>query len=98
MRNLNIVFGQQTFIKGFELYEGRVAQKIFKLNLSFLEEDDTDEEAGPSDVAASLTPIEPASCPLESTMEMPEPAQKPEAAKSVLTSSATASSEVEGLK
>ncbi|EHA8588129.1 hypothetical protein COCNU_scaffold004181G000020 [Cocos nucifera] len=48
MRNLNIKFDQEAFIKGFELCEGKVAHRFPKLDLRFLEEED-DVEAGPFD-------------------------------------------------
>ncbi|EHA8588573.1 hypothetical protein COCNU_scaffold005839G000010 [Cocos nucifera] len=49
MRNLNVEFGQQAFIKGFELCEGQVARKFLELDLSFLKEEQTvDGEAKPS--------------------------------------------------
>ena len=52
MRDLNIKFGQDAFIKGFELYQEKVVKKIFELDLSFLDEAFED-EAGPSPTAAA---------------------------------------------
>ncbi|EHA8589058.1 hypothetical protein COCNU_scaffold007842G000010 [Cocos nucifera] len=49
MKNLNIAFAQQAFIKSVELYEGRVVQRFSKLDLEFLEEDNA--EARPSEPA-----------------------------------------------
>ncbi|EHA8588961.1 hypothetical protein COCNU_scaffold007421G000020 [Cocos nucifera] len=98
IRNLNIAFGQQAFIKSFKLCEGRVVRKFFELDLGFLEEEDPDKEAGPSDAAADPTPIEPTSCLPEFAMEMLEPTQKSKAAKSILTSPVAASPEVKGFE
>ncbi|EHA8586894.1 hypothetical protein COCNU_scaffold001126G000040 [Cocos nucifera] len=56
MKDLNITFGQKAFIKDFKLYEGRVAQKFFELDLSFLKEE-LDEEVGLSGAAANPSPI-----------------------------------------
>ena len=50
MRDLNVKFSQEAFVKGFELYEEKVAKKFFELNLSFLDEAPKD-EAGPSPTA-----------------------------------------------
>ncbi|EHA8592094.1 hypothetical protein COCNU_contig69268528G000010 [Cocos nucifera] len=98
MWNLNVVFGQQAFIKGFKHYEGRVGQKFFELDLDFLEEEDPNQEVGPFDTMTNPTPTEPASYLPESTMEMPKPTQKPKVAKSIPNSSIAASLEVEGLE
>ncbi|EHA8587229.1 hypothetical protein COCNU_scaffold001668G000010 [Cocos nucifera] len=57
MKDLNITFGQKAFIKGFKLYEGRMAQKFPELDLNFLEEE-PDEEAGLSGAVADPSPIE----------------------------------------
>ncbi|KAG1327776.1 hypothetical protein COCNU_01G017100 [Cocos nucifera] len=52
MKDLNITFSQKAFNKDFELYEGRIAQRFLELDLDFLEEEETDEEAGPSSTGA----------------------------------------------
>ncbi|EHA8588326.1 hypothetical protein COCNU_scaffold004776G000010 [Cocos nucifera] len=85
IRNLNVEFNQKVFINGFELYEGRMAQRFSKLNLSFLEEEEDDVEAGPSNVVVNLSFNEPASDPSEPVAEVPKPVQEPEAIKSNLT-------------
>ena len=36
IKNLNVEFGQEAFIKDFELCEGRMARRFPKLNLDFL--------------------------------------------------------------
>ncbi|KAG1330982.1 hypothetical protein COCNU_02G009500 [Cocos nucifera] len=72
MRNLNVEFGQQAFIKNFELYEGRVTRRFFELDLNFLKEEE-DTEAEPSDAAVDPSSIELASGPSEPIAEAPEP-------------------------
>ncbi|EHA8588389.1 hypothetical protein COCNU_scaffold004971G000010 [Cocos nucifera] len=72
MKDLNIAFGQEAFIKGFKLCEGRMARRFPKLDLSFLEEE-SDEEAGPSKAAANSSPIEVVPDSSESTVEVPKP-------------------------
>ena len=57
MRDLNVKFGQEAFIKGFELCQEKVVKKFFELDLSFLDEASED-EAGPSPtVAATVAPL-----------------------------------------
>ncbi|KAG1358568.1 hypothetical protein COCNU_08G000140 [Cocos nucifera] len=72
MKDLNITFDQKAFIKGIELCEGRMVRKFLELDLSFLEEE-PDEEAGPSDVAADPSPIEVIVESSEPATEVPEP-------------------------
>ncbi|EHA8586850.1 hypothetical protein COCNU_scaffold001055G000010 [Cocos nucifera] len=48
IKDLNIAFNQKAFIKGFELYEGRIARRFPELDLDFLEEEEIGKEAGPS--------------------------------------------------
>ncbi|KAG1330957.1 hypothetical protein COCNU_02G009250 [Cocos nucifera] len=60
MRNLNVKFSQEAFIKEFMLCENRIASKFFKLDLGFLVEGAPDEEVGPSTTTTDLPPIEPA--------------------------------------
>ena len=73
MKDLNIAFGHEVFIKNFKLYEGWVAQRFLELDLSFLEEE-SDEEVGPSGVIADFSPIEVVLKSFEPTAEMPKPA------------------------
>ena len=57
MRDLNVKFGQEAFIKGFELCQEKVVKKFFKLDLSFLDEASED-EVGPSPTAtATAAPL-----------------------------------------
>ena len=97
MKDLNIVFGQKAFIKGFELCEGRMAQKFSELDLSFLKEE-PDEEAGPSSTAANPSPAEPTPSPSEPTTKVCKPAQEPKAVESTPTSSAATPPKVEDLE
>ena len=53
MRDLNIQFGQEAFIKGFELCQEKVARKFPELDLSFLGEESED-EASPSSAATAV--------------------------------------------
>ncbi|EHA8588767.1 hypothetical protein COCNU_scaffold006570G000010 [Cocos nucifera] len=57
IKDLNIAFSQKAFIKGFELYESRMARKFSKLDLNFLEEE-PDEEMGPSNAVTNPSPTE----------------------------------------
>ena len=67
MRDLNIQFGQEAFIKGFELYQEKVARKFSELNLSFLGEESED-EVGPSPATTTVA------APLLGTPSSPTPA------------------------
>ena len=62
MRDLNIQFGQEAFIKGFELCQEKVARKFSELDLSFLGEESED-EAGPLSAATTVTTPTPSSPP-----------------------------------
>ena len=66
MRDLNVWFGQEAFIKGFELCQEKVAKKFFELDLSFLDEASED-EIGPSTAvaAAAVHPPEVPSPPVD---------------------------------
>ncbi|XP_073103685.1 uncharacterized protein [Elaeis guineensis] len=55
MRDLKVQFGQAAFIKSFELCQEKVVGKFLELDLGFLDEA-SDDEAGPSEAAASLPP------------------------------------------
>ncbi|KAG1362585.1 hypothetical protein COCNU_10G008040 [Cocos nucifera] len=91
MRNLNVKFGQQTFIKGFELYEDGVARKFFELDLSFLDEKVFNEEEGPSIAAIDPSPTKVALEPFKPIIEVPEPALELEVAGNAPTSSVVTS-------
>ena len=57
MRDLNVQFGQEAFIKGFELCQERVARKFPELDLNFLGEEFEDEAGlSPSITAAAAPP------------------------------------------
>ncbi|EHA8588563.1 hypothetical protein COCNU_scaffold005799G000010 [Cocos nucifera] len=75
MKGLNISFSQEVFIKGFELFEGRVAWRFSKLDLSFLEEEEAGDEAGLSSIEANLSLAMLATEVPEPTLEVPEPAE-----------------------
>ena len=56
MEDLQVQFGQDAFIKGFELYQEKVAGRFFKLDLGFLNET-SDDEAGPSEATVGRPPV-----------------------------------------
>ena len=62
MRDLNVQFGQEAFIKGFELCQEKVARKFSELDLSFLGEESED-EVGPSSAATAVAAPAPSSPP-----------------------------------
>ena len=62
MRDLNVQFGQEAFIKGFELCQEKVARKFPELDLSFLGEESED-EAGPLSAATAVAAPAPSSPP-----------------------------------
>ena len=66
MRDLNVKFGQEAFIKGFELCQEKVVRKFSELDLSFLGEASED-EAGPSPTATATA------APLPGTPSSPTP-------------------------
>ncbi|XP_073117993.1 uncharacterized protein [Elaeis guineensis] len=66
MRDLNVKFGQEAFIKGFELCQEKVVRRFFELDLSFLGEASED-EAGPSPTATATA------APLPGTSSSPAP-------------------------
>ena len=66
MRDLNVKFGQEAFIKGFELCQEKVVKKFSELNFSFLDEAFED-KAGPSPTAAATA------APLPRTPSSPTP-------------------------
>ena len=68
MRDLNIKFGQEAFIKGFELCQEKVVRKFLELDLSFLGEVSED-EAGPSPTATATA----TAAPLLGTPSSPTP-------------------------
>ncbi|EHA8587458.1 hypothetical protein COCNU_scaffold002266G000010 [Cocos nucifera] len=76
MKDLNITFGQKALIKGFKLYEGRVARKFSVLDLSFLKEE-PNKEAGSSDAVVNPSLIKVVFESFELAIEVPEPMQEP---------------------
>ena len=57
MRDLNVRFGQEAFIKGFELCQEKVDRKFPELDLSFLGEESEDEaDPSPAAIAAAAPP------------------------------------------
>ena len=66
MRDLNVKFGQEAFIKGFELCQEKVVKKFSELDLSLLDETSED-EAGPSPTATATA------APLLGTPSSPTP-------------------------
>ena len=69
MRDLNVKFGQEAFIKGFELCQEKVVRKFPELDLSFLGQKSED-EAGPSPTATATA------APLPRTPSTPTPTSK----------------------
>ena len=69
MRDQNVKFSQDAFIKGFELYQEKMVKKFFELDFSFLDEASED-EAGPSPTAAATA------APLPRTPGSPTPASE----------------------
>ena len=57
MRDLNVQFGREAFIKGFELCQERVVRKFSELDLNFLGEEFEDEaDLSPAITAAAVPP------------------------------------------
>ena len=56
MKDLHVQFGQDAFIKSFELCQKKVAERFSKLDLDFLDEA-SDNEAGPFETAADPPPV-----------------------------------------
>ena len=69
MRDLNVRFGQEALIKGFELCQEKVAKKFLELELSFLGKESED-EAGPFPAATATA------APLPGTPSSPTPASE----------------------
>ena len=67
IEDLKVQFGQDAFIKGFELYQEKVARKFPELDLNFLGEESED-ETGPSPAATAVA------APLPGTSSSPTPA------------------------
>ncbi|KAG1334114.1 hypothetical protein COCNU_03G002330 [Cocos nucifera] len=76
MRNLNVKFGQEAFIKSFELCKGKVARRFPELDLSFLGEEEDDVDAGSSKAAVDPSFDELTSGPSEPAVEVPEPVRE----------------------
>ncbi|EHA8588298.1 hypothetical protein COCNU_scaffold004647G000040 [Cocos nucifera] len=77
MMDLNIAFSHETFQKGYELCEDRVARKFSELDLDFLYGDIIDEEARPSAVPTDPCPAELALEPSKPAIEAPKPVLEP---------------------
>ncbi|EHA8588358.1 hypothetical protein COCNU_scaffold004870G000010 [Cocos nucifera] len=97
MKNLSIEFDQEAFIKNFKLYEGRMARRFTKLNLSFLKEED-DVDVGPSNAVVDPSFDEVTSGPFEPTEEAFEPIWKPKAVESPPAPFSIATPEIEILE
>ena len=70
MEDLQVQFGQDAFIMGFELYQEKVAEKFSELDLGFLDEA-SDDEARPSKVTAGPTPVETSSATAATATDLP---------------------------
>ncbi|XP_073106610.1 uncharacterized protein [Elaeis guineensis] len=70
MRDLKVQFGQAAFIKGFELCQEKMVGKFLELNLGFLDEA-SDDEARPSEAAASLPPVGTSSTIAATAVDLP---------------------------
>ena len=57
MRDLNVKFGQEAFIKGFELCQEKMVKKFSELDLNFLDESSEDEARPSPTAAATATPL-----------------------------------------
>ena len=82
MRDLKVEFGQAAFIKGFELCQEKVVRKFFELDLGFLDEA-SDDEAGPSEAAAGLSPAETFSTTVATAVDLPRASSSPTSAPEV---------------
>ena len=71
MRDLNVKFGQEVFIKRFELCQEKVVKKFLELDLNFLDEVSED-EVGPFPTVATTV------APLPRTPSSPTPISKVE--------------------
>ena len=70
MKDLKVQFGQDAFIKGFELCQEKVAGRFPELDLSFLNEV-FDDEVEPSDVAADPLQARTSSIAVAATDDLP---------------------------
>ena len=57
MRDLNIKFVQEAFIKGFKLCQEKVVKKFLELDLSFLDEASEDEARPCPTATATVAPL-----------------------------------------
>ncbi|XP_073099535.1 uncharacterized protein [Elaeis guineensis] len=69
-RDLKVHFGQATYIKGFELCQEKVVRKFSELDLGFLDEA-SDDEAGPSEATAGLSPVGTSSTAAAAATDLP---------------------------
>ena len=70
MEDLKVQFGQDTFIKGFELCQEKVAGRFPELDLDFLNEA-SDDEAGRSEVTADPLPVGTSSTAVAAADDLP---------------------------
>ncbi|XP_073100155.1 uncharacterized protein [Elaeis guineensis] len=70
MEDLQVQFGQDTFIKSFELCQEKMAGKFFKLDLGFLDET-FDDETGPSEAVAGPPPVGTSSTAAATATDLP---------------------------
>ncbi|EHA8588383.1 hypothetical protein COCNU_scaffold004918G000010 [Cocos nucifera] len=88
----------KAFIKEYELYVDKVAHKFLELDLSFLDEENPDEEVGPPTTVADPSPAKVTLKPSEPTIKALEPPLEPRVAKNAPTLIAAAPPEVENLE
>ena len=70
MEDLKVQFGQDAFIKGFELCQEKVVGRFLELDLDFLN-DASDDEAGPSEAAVGPLPVETSSTTAAAADDLP---------------------------
>ena len=70
MEDLKVQFGLDAFIKGFELCQEKVAGRFLELDLGFLNEA-SDDEAGPSEIAAHPSPVGTSSTAVTAADDLP---------------------------
>ncbi|EHA8588212.1 hypothetical protein COCNU_scaffold004407G000010 [Cocos nucifera] len=95
MMDPNIVFSQEAFQKGYELYEDRVARKFSELDLGFLYGDVSNEEARPSIVVTDPYPAEAALEPSKLAIKASKPMLELKVVPEALSSPAAPSEFVE---
>ena len=70
MEDLKVQFGQDAFIKGFELCQEKMARKSSELDLDFLDEA-SDDEARPFEAAAGPPPVGTSSTAAAAATDLP---------------------------